>query len=148
MLGVQVRIWNIETIAGSCAQCPQIEHIRRSKTETCVCDELPGLVEIRDPADIAANVICVDRRGGRNGRLRQPYGNVAQSQAARKRSRQSRSAVVQDALRHWLRLQTRLDLVRDYERGYGRHPEGQREVDAALATAGFVFSDDDGKDEW
>ena len=64
-------------------------------------------------------------------------------ETARKRSARSRSAVVQDALRHWLRHQARAELVRDYEAGYRRRPEGKREIDAAMATAVGLLRDED-----
>ena len=53
----------------------------------------------------------------------------------RKGRGQSRSAVVQDALRHWLDHQTQAALVREYEAGYRRRPEGRREIEAAQAAA-------------
>ncbi len=54
---------------------------------------------------------------------------------ARKASGRSRSAVIQDALRHWLDHQTQAALVREYEAGYRRRPEGRREIRAAEAAA-------------
>ena len=54
---------------------------------------------------------------------------------ARKRSGKSRSAVMQDALRHWLRRQAEAALVREYEAGYRRTPESRREIKAAEAAA-------------
>ena len=53
----------------------------------------------------------------------------------RKRTGRTRSALIQDALRHWLRHQAEAALVREYEAGYRRHPEGAREVKAAEAAA-------------
>jgi metal-responsive CopG/Arc/MetJ family transcriptional regulator len=53
----------------------------------------------------------------------------------RKKSGRTRSAFMQDALRHWLRHQAEVALVREYEAGYRRHPEGTREVKAAEAAA-------------
>jgi metal-responsive CopG/Arc/MetJ family transcriptional regulator len=53
----------------------------------------------------------------------------------RKRTGRTRSALMQDALRHWLRHQAEAVLVREYEAGYRRHPEGAREVKAAEAAA-------------
>jgi metal-responsive CopG/Arc/MetJ family transcriptional regulator len=61
----------------------------------------------------------------------------------RKTSRRSRSAVVQDALRHWLHHQAQTALVREYEAGYRRRPEGRREVKAAEAAAVRLLSSDD-----
>ncbi len=63
-------------------------------------------------------------------------------EALRKRTGQTRSAVVQEALRHWLRSRAEADLVREYEAGYRRRPEGRCEVAAARATAIGVFEDD------
>ncbi len=51
----------------------------------------------------------------------------------RKIRRASRSAVVQDALRHWLHQQAQSARVREYEAGYRRRPESRREVKAAEA---------------
>jgi metal-responsive CopG/Arc/MetJ family transcriptional regulator len=53
----------------------------------------------------------------------------------RKRSGETRSAVMQDALRHWLRRQAEVALVREYEAGYRRKPEGRREMKAAERAA-------------
>jgi metal-responsive CopG/Arc/MetJ family transcriptional regulator len=54
---------------------------------------------------------------------------------ARKKSGKSRSAILQDALRHWLRQQEQAMLIREYEAGYRRKPESKREVKAAEAAA-------------
>lgn len=62
----------------------------------------------------------------------------------RKRSGKSRSAIVQDALRHWLTEQDRTELVREYEAGYRRSPETRREIKAAEAAAVRLLS----MDEW
>jgi len=55
----------------------------------------------------------------------------------------SRSAVVQDALRHWLHAQAQSARVREYEAGYRRRPESRREVKAAEAAAVRLLSSDD-----
>ena len=60
-----------------------------------------------------------------------------------KASGQSRSAVVQDALRHWLDSQTQAALVREYQAGYRRKPEGRREVKAAEAAAVRLLATED-----
>jgi metal-responsive CopG/Arc/MetJ family transcriptional regulator len=62
---------------------------------------------------------------------------------ARKRHGKSRSAVLQDALRHWLRHEADLALVREYEQGYRRRPENRREVRAAEAAAVRLLSAED-----
>ena len=62
---------------------------------------------------------------------------------ARLRARKSRSAVVQEALRDWLRRGTQAELVRDYESGYRARPEGRGDAEAALATASALFGDDE-----
>jgi metal-responsive CopG/Arc/MetJ family transcriptional regulator len=62
---------------------------------------------------------------------------------ARKRSGRSRSAVMQDALRHWLHHQAQAVLVREYEAGYRRRPERRREVKAAEAAAVRLLSTED-----
>jgi metal-responsive CopG/Arc/MetJ family transcriptional regulator len=54
---------------------------------------------------------------------------------ARKKSRKSRSAVMQDALRSWLKQEAQAVLVREYEAGYRKRPESRREVKAAEAAA-------------
>jgi Arc/MetJ-type ribon-helix-helix transcriptional regulator len=54
---------------------------------------------------------------------------------ARKKAGRTRSAVMQDALRYWLERQEEAPLVREYEAGYRRKPEGRREVKAAKAAA-------------
>jgi metal-responsive CopG/Arc/MetJ family transcriptional regulator len=64
-------------------------------------------------------------------------------EAARKRQKRSRSAIVQEALRNWLRQQAHADLVREYEAGYRRKPEGPREIEAAMATAIGLLKDED-----
>ncbi len=62
---------------------------------------------------------------------------------ARRRSGKSRSAVMQDALRHWLQHQAQVALVREYEAGYRRKPESRREVKAAQAAAVRLLSTED-----
>jgi metal-responsive CopG/Arc/MetJ family transcriptional regulator len=64
-------------------------------------------------------------------------------EAARKQQARSRSAIVQEALRHWLRQQAHAELVREYETGYRRKPEGKREIAAAMATAVGLLRDED-----
>lgn len=59
----------------------------------------------------------------------------------RRSAGKSRSAVVQEALRDWLRRRTQVDLVREYEAGYRTRPEGKGEVAAALATAVALLDD-------
>ncbi len=59
---------------------------------------------------------------------------------ARKKSGKSRSAVMQDALRYWLKSQAEVMLVREYEAGYRRTPEGRREIKAAEAAAVRLFA--------
>jgi len=61
----------------------------------------------------------------------------------RRASGKSRSAVIQDALRHWLEQQAHAVLVREYVAGYRRKPEGRREIKAAEAAAVRVLSTDD-----
>ena len=64
-------------------------------------------------------------------------------ETARRRGRRSRSHVVQEALRQWLRHQANVELVREYEEGYRRRPEGRAETDVALATAIGLLRDED-----
>jgi metal-responsive CopG/Arc/MetJ family transcriptional regulator len=54
---------------------------------------------------------------------------------ARRKTGKTRSAVMQDALRAWLDHEAHAALVREYEAGYRRTPEGRREVKAATAAA-------------
>src|SRR5439155_3813943 len=54
----------------------------------------------------------------------------------RRASGKSRSAVIQDALLHWLEQQAHGVLVREYVAGYRREAEGRREVKAAEAAGG------------
>jgi metal-responsive CopG/Arc/MetJ family transcriptional regulator len=53
----------------------------------------------------------------------------------RKKTRKSRSAVLQDALRYWLSQQEQSVLIREYEAGYRKKPETSKEVKAAEAAA-------------
>lgn len=62
---------------------------------------------------------------------------------AREATGQSRSGVVQEALRHWLRDRQHAELVREYEAGYRRHPEGDRDVEEALSAAVALFEEED-----
>jgi hypothetical protein len=53
----------------------------------------------------------------------------------RKANGTSRSALVQEALRHWFECEARAMLVREYEAGYRRRPESPQEIEAAEAAA-------------
>jgi metal-responsive CopG/Arc/MetJ family transcriptional regulator len=64
-------------------------------------------------------------------------------EVARKRQAQTRSGVVQEALRQWLRHQAHVALIREYETGYRRKPETKREIDAAMTTAIGLLQDED-----
>jgi len=72
-----------------------------------------------------------------------PSGLYQAIERVRKVSGRSRSAIIQDALRHWLNSQTHATLVREYEAGYRREPEGRREIKAAEAAAVRLLSTDD-----
>ena len=72
-----------------------------------------------------------------------PSGLYQAVERARKTSGKSRSMVIQDALRHWLDSQAHAALVREYEAGYRRRPEGRREVKAAEKAAIRLFSTGD-----
>jgi metal-responsive CopG/Arc/MetJ family transcriptional regulator len=63
----------------------------------------------------------------------------------RKRRGKTRSALVQDALRLWLRHQRDAALVREWEEGYRRMPESPAEVAAADTTSRYAF---DPEDDW
>ena len=58
----------------------------------------------------------------------------------RKKSGRTRSAVMQDALRYWLRQQEQAVLIGEYEAGYRREPESRREVEEAEAAAVRLLS--------
>ncbi len=66
-------------------------------------------------------------------------------ETARKQAGQNRSAAVQEALRQWLKSRAQAELVREYEAGYRRRPEDQREIQAAMQAAVDLFGDED---EW
>lgn len=55
----------------------------------------------------------------------------------------SRSAIVQEALRHWLDHEAQRAMVREYEAGYRRKPEGRREIRAAEAAAVRLLATED-----
>ena len=61
--------------------------------------------------------------------------SLERDETSTRRLARSRSAVMQDALRYWLRHQAEVALVREYEAGYRRRPETRREVKAAEAAA-------------
>jgi Arc/MetJ-type ribon-helix-helix transcriptional regulator len=63
----------------------------------------------------------------------------------RKKHHKTRSALVQDALRSWLRQEREAILVREWEEGYRRKPETLDEIQRAAASARFAF---DPEDEW
>lgn len=67
-------------------------------------------------------------------------------EVARRQSGATRSAVVQEALRDWLRRRAQASLVRDYEAGYRRRPEQASEIESALALATELLRDED--DAW
>ena len=60
---------------------------------------------------------------------------------ARRLRGSSRSAFLQDALRHWLKHQAEVTLVREYEAGYRSKPETRREIKAAESTAMRLLSE-------
>ncbi len=62
---------------------------------------------------------------------------------ARRRSGKSRSAVMQEALRDWLRRGAQAELVREYEEGYRARPEDEGEAESALATATALLGDEE-----
>ncbi len=72
-----------------------------------------------------------------------PSGLYQAVERLRKARRQSRSAVIQDALRHWLDSQTQAALAREYQAGYRRKPEGRREIRAAQAAAVRLLASED-----
>lgn len=71
-----------------------------------------------------------------------PWSQYEALEQVRRATGKSRSAVVQAALRHWLEGRARAALVRQYEAGYRRQPEGHREIRAAHAAAACVLAAD------
>ena len=63
-------------------------------------------------------------------------------EGARRRAGKTRSAVVQEALRDWLRREAQAELVREYEAGYRASPE-DADAEAALATAVGLLRDEE-----
>ena len=57
---IQVGVRNIEAVAGPIAEGTEIEDIGRTKSETGICNELPGVRRIEDPADVATGVRDTD----------------------------------------------------------------------------------------
>ena len=53
-----------------------------------------------------------------------------QLEAIRKRLHSSRSRIIQEALRTWIRVQRQAALERRYVAGYARHPDRVAEVEA------------------
>lgn len=53
-----------------------------------------------------------------------------QLEAIRKRTHSSRSRIMQEALRTWIRLQQQAALERRYVEGYARHPDRVADVEA------------------
>ena len=53
----------------------------------------------------------------------------------RRKTGRTRSALLQDALRHWLARHEEAELVRQYEAGYRKRPETRREIAAAQRSA-------------
>ena len=60
-----------------------------------------------------------------------------------KKSGKSRSAVMQDALHHWLRQQEQAVLIRKYAAGYQKKLESKQEVKATEASAVRLFVTED-----
>jgi len=63
-------------------------------------------------------------------------------EGVRKRTGQSRSAVLREALRQWLANHPHAEEVRAYREGYRRRPEGRRETVATIAAALGAFADE------
>jgi metal-responsive CopG/Arc/MetJ family transcriptional regulator len=64
-------------------------------------------------------------------------------EGARLRAGKTRSAVVQEALRDWLRREVQAELVREYEAGYRASPEDAGEIESALVTAVGLLRDEE-----
>ena len=74
-----------------------------------------------------------------------PEDLLREVERVRKKRGQARSALVQDALRFWLRSQRYALLAREWEEGYRRMPESRADVEAAEVTGKFAF---DPEDDW
>ena len=61
----------------------------------------------------------------------------------RKTRRETRSAVVQEALRYWLDQQETRKLVEQYQEGYGRVPEGTGDEAKAGRWSSEAFASED-----
>ncbi len=66
----------------------------------------------------------------------------------RKKSRRSRSAVVQEALRRWLKAQKEASDAQQYVQAYRRMPETPQEILEAEAMAGNMFAAEEWNDTW
>jgi metal-responsive CopG/Arc/MetJ family transcriptional regulator len=70
-----------------------------------------------------------------------PSGLYESVERFRKKTGQSRSGVLQDALHYWLQRQEEVALIRKYEKGYRRKPETRSEVRGAEASAVRLLGD-------
>lgn len=64
-----------------------------------------------------------------------PKSVYREVETVRKKKGRTRSAVVQEALKSWLRQQEMAGLVRQYEAGYRARPETRREIQIAEAMS-------------
>jgi hypothetical protein len=97
-------------------------------------------------------VILAAYQPSRGDEMGRPASKVAVSipgslylavERVRKATGKIRSAVIQDAHRHLLDSQAQAALVREYEAGYRRKPEGRREIKAAEAAAVRLLATED-----
>ena len=106
-----------------------------------------GIDVFRTRKGTRANVRRISRHcrldGGAKVAVSLPEDLYRAVERVRRRNGKTRSAVMQDALRYWLRHQAEIALVREYEEGYRRRPEGRREIDAAMATAIGLLRDEE-----
>lgn len=63
---------------------------------------------------------------------------------ARKKQGQSRSAFLQDAVRHWLEQRQKAGQIQQYIEGYRRMPETRREIEEAEVSSRDMFA----AEEW
>ena len=62
----------------------------------------------------------------------------------RRKVGRTRSAILQDARRHWLARHEEAELIRQYEAGYLKRPETRREIAAARSSAVALLA----SEEW
>ena len=80
--GVEIRIRDVEAVSRAIAERAEVEHVGRAEPEARVRHDLPAVVSIEYPANVAAKVGDADRCGDGYRRLRQRDVLVTCTQAA------------------------------------------------------------------